>query len=183
MGQPFTGISAYAVQSLHGKKSRILHGNLLLPLQGNLRQEGGSQKEVTSVSGITGVPSVSILLKVRYRRVGTTPAPISLSQGLLLKRQPLLSQSKVHDWPTVFEEDKNQCDTHLPFSSVVSGSESSDEDDVFIDSMTSHTTASDSSEIKSSLMTGESLKPVKSGIQLRTLVSLNQHQKVLLKAN
>ena len=59
------------------------------------------------------------------------------------------------------EEDRKLCDTASPVSSVVSDNESSDEDNVLTDSMTSHTIASDASEIKSSCLSDESLKPNK----------------------
>ena len=41
IGQPTSGIPAYEVQHLNGKKSRICHRSLLLPLEGKCRQEGG----------------------------------------------------------------------------------------------------------------------------------------------
>ena len=45
------------------------------------------------------------------------------------------------------DKDKNQYDKSSPFSYVVTISESNDEDDVFTDSMSSHTTVSDFSEL------------------------------------
>ena len=38
--QPTPGIPVYTVRSLTGGQTKILHRNLLLPLQGRLRQEG-----------------------------------------------------------------------------------------------------------------------------------------------
>ena len=40
MDQPTPGIPVYAVKSLAGGQTKVLHRNLLLPLQGRLRQEG-----------------------------------------------------------------------------------------------------------------------------------------------
>ena len=73
VGQCTPDIPAYKVQNLDWGKSRILPRDLLLPLQGKLRQEGKLEKENTSVTDveddeITEVPSVSILPKVRSRR-------------------------------------------------------------------------------------------------------------------
>ena len=39
--QPTTGVSMYAVKCIAGGRPRILHRNLLLPLQGRIRQESG----------------------------------------------------------------------------------------------------------------------------------------------
>ena len=41
IGQPNSGIPVYEVKCVAGGKTRVLHHNLLLPLQGRLRQQGG----------------------------------------------------------------------------------------------------------------------------------------------
>ena len=41
MGQPTPGVPVYTVKSIAGGRPRILHRNLLLHLQGRIRQEGG----------------------------------------------------------------------------------------------------------------------------------------------
>ena len=48
-GQPSLGVPVYTVKSVAGGKTKVLHRNLLLPLQGRVRQSGGSVEE-----GITG---------------------------------------------------------------------------------------------------------------------------------
>ena len=40
--QPTPGIPVYVVKSIAGCRPRVLHRNLLLPLQGRLRQEGAT---------------------------------------------------------------------------------------------------------------------------------------------
>ena len=49
VGQPTADVPAYSVKIVAGGKTRVLHRNLLLPLQGRVRQTGGSVEE-----GITG---------------------------------------------------------------------------------------------------------------------------------
>ena len=41
IGQPNTGIPVHKVESVAGIRTRVLHRNLLLPLQGRLTQPGG----------------------------------------------------------------------------------------------------------------------------------------------
>ena len=85
----------------------------------------------------------------------------------------MLSQSEVNNSSLLFTEGNTvQCNTSSPFSFVVLDNESSDEDNVFTDSMTSHTTTSDSSECDSSFLPDQSLKPkvqdINSGYQYST---------------
>ena len=43
--QPTPGVPVYAVKSIAGDRPRVLHRNLLLPLQGRIRQEGEVEEE------------------------------------------------------------------------------------------------------------------------------------------
>ena len=43
--QPIPGVPVYVVRSIVGGRPRVLHMNLLLPLQGRIRQEGGTGEE------------------------------------------------------------------------------------------------------------------------------------------
>ena len=43
--QPNPGIPVYNVESVAGGRTRVLHRNLLLPLQGRIRQPGGQEVE------------------------------------------------------------------------------------------------------------------------------------------
>ena len=45
VGQPTPGVPVYLVKSVAGGKIKVLHRNLLLPLQGRVRQTGGSVEE------------------------------------------------------------------------------------------------------------------------------------------
>ena len=40
VGQPTPGVPVYSVKSVAGDKTKVLHRNLLLPLQGRVRQTG-----------------------------------------------------------------------------------------------------------------------------------------------
>ena len=50
MGQPTPGVPVYTVKSIVGDRPKVLHRNLLLPLQGRIRQEGGLGEEINSDS-------------------------------------------------------------------------------------------------------------------------------------
>ena len=45
IGQPNPGIPVYKVKSVAEGRTRVLHRNLLLPLQGRVRQQGGQEVE------------------------------------------------------------------------------------------------------------------------------------------
>ena len=50
VGQPTPGVPVYTVKIVAGGMTRVLHGNLLLPLQGRIRQEDGMRGEGISDS-------------------------------------------------------------------------------------------------------------------------------------
>ena len=50
VGQPTPGVPVYTVKSIAGGRTRVLHRNLLLPLQGRIRQEDGIRGEGISDS-------------------------------------------------------------------------------------------------------------------------------------
>ena len=50
VGQPTPCVPVYTVKSIAGGRTRVLHRNLLLPLQGRIRQEDGMREEGTSDS-------------------------------------------------------------------------------------------------------------------------------------
>ena len=64
IGQPNPGIPVYEVKYVAGGRTRVLHCNLLLPLQGRLWQQGGQEEEdpqgpkeeEEEDSGLPGVP-------------------------------------------------------------------------------------------------------------------------------
>ena len=57
--QPIPGVPVYVVKSITGGRPRVLHRNLLLPLQGRVRQEGVPGEESNPDSNIEGEASVA----------------------------------------------------------------------------------------------------------------------------
>ena len=50
VGQPTPGVPVYTVKTVAGGRTRVLHRNLLLPLQGRIRQDGEMREEDISGS-------------------------------------------------------------------------------------------------------------------------------------
>ena len=136
--QPTPGIPVYKVKCIAGGKTRVLHCNLLLPLQGRLRQLEGQvgidtpdpEEEEEEDSGLPGVPQAPQV------QAGKGPSP---------------SQTK----PTQPSETSKQ-DASDDLSKGSSSSKlvpeclftlDSSDDEMYTDSLTSHTTASDSTTI------------------------------------
>ena len=59
MDQPTPGIPVYVVKSLAGGRPRVLHRNLLLPLQGMLRQEGAMKDDSDSEGEASDTPKAT----------------------------------------------------------------------------------------------------------------------------
>ena len=74
--QPTSGIPVYVVKSIAGGRPRVLHRNLLLPLQGRLRQEGatgeGSNPDSDSEGETPEPPQVPCGRPRRARHVNPT---------------------------------------------------------------------------------------------------------------
>ena len=134
--QPTPGIPVYKVKCMAGGRTRVLHCNLLLPLQGRLRQSEGQlgidtpdpEEEEEEGSGLPGVPQAS------QAQTGKGPSP---------------PQPK----PTPPSEASRQGASDKPSRKTSSSSKlvpeslftlDSSDDEVCTDSLTSHTTASDS---------------------------------------
>ena len=82
VGQPTPGVPVYTVKNIAGGRTRILHRNLLLPLQGRIRQENWIRRE--SISDSEEVEEGDVMLKVARaphgRPRGTTKPKASPSQ-------------------------------------------------------------------------------------------------------
>ena len=134
--QPSPSISVYEVKSVAGVRTRVLHCNLLLPLQGRLRQPGGQEveapqgpeEEEEEDSGLPGVPKTP---QVRTEKRPGSPQE-KPTQHMEASRQDASADLK----------SKDSSDFRLMPESLLPVDSSDDE--VYTDSLTSHTTASDS---------------------------------------
>ena len=138
VGQLSPGVPVYTVKDIAGIRAKVLNRNLLLPLQGRVRQQGGIKGEDNSGSedeeeGGDEMPKVARAPLERPRR-GTKPK-VSPSQHLESGTSISRLQSK--------QKDHSLLAVPLPPDSM-SGNEDSSEEEMYTDSLTSHTTASGS---------------------------------------
>ena len=134
MDQPTPGIPVYTVKSLSGGQTKVLHRNLLLPLQGRLRQEGETVAE--------GVTDSEEEEEERVVVPYVTRAPKGCSR------------SKPQDDLTPVES-KASSVTDFSFHSLEGGS---NEENAY-DSLSSHTTASSFTSADSQLTETKSPVP------------------------
>ena len=133
--QPTPGIPVYRVKCITGGRTRVLHHNLLLPLQGRLRQSEGQvgidtpdpEEEEEEDSGLPGA------LQAPQVQVGKGPPPPQTKPT-----QP--SEASKQD---ASDESSRKPSTSKLVPESLFTLDSSD-DEVYTDSLTSHTTASDS---------------------------------------
>ena len=124
--QPTPGVPVYAVKSIAGGRPRVLHRNLLLPLQGRFRQEGRVGEEGSSDSESEDeMPEVARTPHRRSRR--TTKPQVNSTQQV--------------DTPAALPKD-----THSELSSPsspehMSGDEDSSEGEEYATPLTSDTPA------------------------------------------
>ena len=103
IGQPNPGIPVYEVKCITGGKTRVLHHNLLLPLQGRIRQQEGQrgidplgpEEEEEEASGLPGAPQAS------QAQTGRKPAspqlkPTPLSEASKQEASDDLSKDSSH---------------------------------------------------------------------------------------
>ena len=133
--QPTPGIPVYKVKCIAGGRTRVLHCNLLLPLQGRLRQSEGQlgiytpdpEEEAEEDSGLPGVPQAP------QAQTGKGPPP---------------SQTKPTPPSEASKQDASDKSSRKTSSSKLVPESlftlDSSDDDIYTDSLNSHTTASDS---------------------------------------
>ena len=132
--QPTPGIPVYKVKCIAGGRTRVLHHNLLLPLQGRLRQSEGQvgidtpdpEEEEEEDNGLPGVPQAP------QAQAGKGPLPPQT------KPTPPNEASKQD---ASDELSRITSSKHVPESLFTLDSS---DDEVYTDSLTSNTTASDS---------------------------------------
>ena len=133
--QPTPGIPVYKVKCIAGGKTRVLHCNLLLPLQGRLRQSEGQV-------GID-TPDPEEEEEEDSRLPGAPQAPqVQAGKGLSPSQTKLTQQSEISKQDASDDLSKESSSSKLVPESIFSLDSSDDE--VYTDSFTSHTTASDS---------------------------------------
>ena len=135
IGQPTPGTPVYEMKCIAGGKTRVLHHNLLLPLQGRIRQQGGQAVEdplgaEEEEEGDSGLPSVPQAPQVKAGKRPASP-----------KQKPTQTREASRQDASVDLSKDSSTSRLLPESLLTI--ESSD-DEVYTDSLTSHTTASDS---------------------------------------
>ena len=123
--QPTPGVPVYAVKSIAGGRPMVLHRNLLLPLQGRIRQEDGVGEEGSSDSeGEDGVPEMARVPSRRSRR--TT--------------KPHVDPTQLVDTPVVLSEEAHS-ELSSPSSPVnLSGDEDSSKGEEYATPLPSDTT-------------------------------------------
>ena len=133
--QPTPGIPVYKVKCIAGSRTRVLHCNLLLPLQGRLRQSEGQvgidtpdpkeeEEEDIGLPGVPQEPQVQTRKGPPPSQTKPTPPSEASKQDASDKLSKKTSSSKLVP-ESLFTLD-------------------SSDDKVYTDSLTSHTTASDS---------------------------------------
>ena len=160
IGQPNPGIPVYEVKCIAGGKTRVLHCNLLLPLQGRIRQQEGQmgieplgpEEEEEEDSGLPGAPQV---------QAGRRPASPQLKPT-----QP--SEASGQDASDDLSKDSST--SRLVPESLFTLDSSDDE--VYTDSFTSYTTASDSTIENLT----SSLEPSLSRVEASKIISKTESQ-------
>ena len=107
IGQPTPGIPLYEVRCIAWDKTRVLHCNLLLPLQGRIRQQWGQvvedplgpEEEAEEDSGLPGVPQAP---QVRLGRGLPLPRKSPLNPGRPLGKMPLLTCQRIPQPPRCY---------------------------------------------------------------------------------
>ena len=148
--QPTPGIPGYKVKCIAGGRTRVLHHNLLLPLQGRLRQAEeqvgkntpGPEEEEEEDSGLPGVPQVP----QEETGKGSSPPPATPTLPSEASRQDASGE----------KSKKTSSSKLIPERFLTL--DSSDEE-VYTDSLTSHTTATDSTPTNLTSFLDPSLHP------------------------
>ena len=118
-------------KSAAGGRTKVLHRNLLLPLQGRVRQQSGTEEEGISGSedeeeGRDEMPKVARAPRERPRRTTKTKSsPTQQREASLVKDASTHLKDSLRTSPSSLES--------------ISGDEDSSEEEMYTDSLTSHT--------------------------------------------
>ena len=145
VGQPTPCVAVYTVKGVAGGTTRVLHRNLLLPLQGRVRQQGGVKEEGISSSedeeeGGDKMPNVARALQRRPRR--TTKPKTSHTEhkeASVVKDASADLESETSN-SRLLSKQKYSLIATPPSPEHMSGDEDNSEEEMYTDSLTSHTT-------------------------------------------
>ena len=149
VGQPTPGIPVYTVQGVAGGRTRVLHRNLLLPLQGRVRQQGGIKGEGISGSedeeeGGDEMPKVARAPQGRPRR-STKPKASPTQQREASGKDASADLESGASVSRLLSKQKDHFLLAAPsFPEPMTGDDDSSEEEVYPDSLTSHTISSGS---------------------------------------
>ena len=149
VGQPTPGVPVYMVKGVAGGRTRVLHGNLLLPLQGRVRQQGEVKREGISSSedeeeGREEMPKVARAPQGRPRRT-TKPmaSPTQQKEASLVKDASADLESGTSN-SRLLSQQRNFLIATPSSPEPMTGDADNGEEEMYTDSLTSHTTASGS---------------------------------------
>ena len=165
VGQPTPGVPVYTVKSVAGGKTRVLHRNLLLPLQGRVGQHGGIKGEGIADSedeeeGGDEMPRVAGAPQERPRR-GTKPKASPTQQKEASRKDVSADlQSGASDSRLLSKQKTHSLLAASSSPEPMSGDEDSREEEIYTDSLTPHTTASDSTTVELLTSTASAVEDV-----------------------
>ena len=149
VGQPTPGVPVYTVKDVAGGMTRVLHRNLLLPLQGRVRWQGGVKGEGISSSedekeGRDEMPKVARAPQERPRRTTKLKANTTQQKEASVVKDASADLESGTSNSRMLSKQKNFLIATPSSPKHISGDEDSGEEEVYTDSLTSHSTASGS---------------------------------------
>ena len=155
VGQPTPGVLVYTVKSVAGGRTRVLHKNLLLPLQGRSGSKVGQRERASQA------------LKIRKRAEMRCPRWLGLpGRGPRRTTKPKSSPTQQQEASVVKDASadlKASLITTPSSRESMSRDEDGSEEEMYTDSLTSHTTASDSTSsdlLTSAASAGEDISSI-----------------------
>ena len=148
VSQPTPGVPVYTVKGVAGGKTRVLHRNLLLPLLGRVRKQVGIKGEGISDSedeeeGGDKMPKVARAPQGRPRR-GTKLKVSPTQQKEASRKDASADLESGASVSRLLSKQKDHLLLAVPSSpEPMLGDEDSSEEEMYTDSLTSHTTMAD----------------------------------------
>ena len=145
VGQPTPGVPVYTVQDVAGGRTRVLHRNLLLSLQGRVRQQGGIKGEgiASSEDEERGdeMPKVARAPKGRPSRSTKPKASPTQQKEASGNDASADLESGASDYRLLSKQENHSLLAAPSSPEPMSGDEDSSEEEMYTGSLTSHTTA------------------------------------------